>query len=161
MDRESALYAAQLRLLLDRLCKALDGLDAMQLNWRPPAPDSNSVYVLATHVTASAEQWVLGRICGEDVQRDRPAEFEAAGTDAAPLIARAQDLAGRFDAALAALPPGTLDETREFPPPPSDMGAVRALTVREALMLAVDHFTTHMGHVDLTRDLALADAAGG
>ena len=31
---------------------------------------------------------------------------------------------------------------------------------RDALMLVVDHAATHLGHIDVTRDLALAREAG-
>lgn len=158
MTGELALYEAQLKHLLDRLCVAIEGLDGVQLNWRPPAPDANSVYVIAAHVLGNAEAWVLGIACGQPIERDRPAEFAAAGTDAAPLIARARDLARRFEEALGALPPQALDEVRQPSPTLWGEGTPRPVTVREALMEVIEHAAIHIGQIHITRDLALASA---
>src|SRR3990170_727275 len=102
MNAELALYAAHLERSLDRLCSTIDGLSEAQLNWKPPAPEANSIYVIATHVLGNAEAWVLGIACGQPIDRDRPAEFRAAGPDAAPIVARARDLTRQIEEALAA-----------------------------------------------------------
>lgn len=158
MTAESQLYNTQLQHLLDWLCSAIEGLSEEQLNWRPPAPEANSVYVIATHIMGNAEAWVLGIACGQPVERDRPAEFRAVGGDAAPIIARARELSRRFEEALSALPPSALDEVREAPQSLWGLGDPHPVTVRQALVLVLEHAASHLGQLDLTRDLALAAA---
>jgi len=157
MTGELALYATQLKRLLDRLCATIEGLEEAQLNWRPPAPEANSIYVIATHLLGNAEAWVLGIACGQPIQRDRPAEFRATGPSAARLVTRARQLARRIDEALAALPAGVLDEARQPPQSLWGAGTAEPVTVREALMHVIEHACTHLGHIDVTRDLALAN----
>ncbi len=158
MTPELTLYAAQLQTLLDRVCQVVEGLDGAQLNWRPPVAEANSVYVIATHTLGNAEAWVLGIACGQAVERDRPAEFCSSGADAAPIVDRARDLQRRIGEALRALPDGALDNINEIPAHLSS--APRRVSGREALIQVIEHASNHLGHIDLTRDLALASAKG-
>ena len=158
MTGELALYAAELNRLLDGLIESIGGLDEAQLIWRPPAPDSNSCYVIATHVLGNLEAWVLGIACGQPIERDRPAEFKATGPNAAPIVTRARDLARRVEEALAALPPAALDEQRQPPKTLWGAGTPEPRTTREALMHVIEHAATHLGQIDITRDLARAGA---
>ena len=160
MASELDLYLAELHQLLDRLCQSVDGLSEAQLNWKPPAPEANSIYVIATHVLGNAEAWVLGIACGQPIERDRPAEFRAAGPDATPIVARARDLTRRIEKALAALDETKVGELREAPAQLFGAGQPRSVTVREALMHVVEHASIHLGQIDITRDLALANAKG-
>ena len=162
MTGELAVYRTELKDLLDRLSASVEGLDEEQLNWRPPTSDSNSVYVIAAHILGNLEAWVLGIACEQPIERDRPAEFRAAGPDAAALIALAAKLARRFDETLGALAPAALDEVRE--PPASltsrGVGPAEPLTARGALMLTVQHAATHLGQLDITRDWAQVSGKG-
>ena len=160
MTEELTGYATELKRLLDRLCVSLDGLDEEQLNWVLPAPEMNSLYVIASHLLGNAEAWVLGIACGQPVERDRPAEFRAAGLDARPLIDRARELSKRIDEALARLEPATLDELRDPPAALRGVGPAERLTARQALMHAIEHAAIHNGQFDITRDMALSDAKG-
>ncbi|MDP9352216.1 MAG: hypothetical protein M3P51_11815 [Chloroflexota bacterium] len=65
---------------LDRLVGCLSDLDERGLNWRPPAENANSLYALAVHTLANAEENILGTLCGQPITRDREAEFAAWGT---------------------------------------------------------------------------------
>lgn len=149
-------YRKEIVLLLGRLARLLDGLGESDLNWRPPAPDTNSLHVIASHVLGNAEAWVLGIVCSQDVHRDRDAEFRSSGADAAVLIERAQRLASEMSTALEALPPSALDETRSPRPPLLGLGPADELTVRQALMRVLVHALMHIGQMQITRDLALA-----
>lgn len=156
MTNETANYSRRLRSLLDRLCAALEGFDEAQLNWRPPVSNANSMYVIGAHVLGNAEAWVLGIACGQAIKRDRPGEFAASGPAAEPLIARARELAGRIEEALSALPPEALEEVRQPSQSLYGEGTPRSVTVREALVETIDHAATHLGQIEVTRDLALA-----
>ncbi len=155
VDAELEGYRRRFRSLIRRVSTALEGLSEEQLNWRPPAPDTNSACVIAAHTQGAVRGWVLGIACGQPVERDRPAEFVATGADAADLIASGERLADEIDAALGALTAADLDQ--RVLPDQSHWGPTepQELTVREALERVGDHAATHVGHVELTRDLAL------
>lgn len=157
---EMDLYISELQRLLVRVCRCLDGLSGPELNWRPAAPESNSLYVIATHVLGNAEAWVLGIICGQSVKRDRDAEFKANGDDPAELIGHARRLSEDSARALAALLPGALEEKRRPAPPLLGIGPSDELTVREALMRLLVHGLMHVGQMQITHDLAVAAARG-
>ncbi|MEE8337468.1 MAG: DinB family protein [Dehalococcoidia bacterium] len=160
MDDEVTVYASQLSSLLRRLAGTVEGLSEAELNWRPPAPDANSAFVIATHMVANMEAWVLGIVCGEPISRDREAEFAAAGADAAPLVAAAEALSERFEAALGRLAPDRLDELLTPDPTLWGTGAPSEISARRALVGAIVHNAGHIGHLEVTRDLAVAHAAG-
>lgn len=159
MNGELESYCREIAAILGRLCRLLQGLGEPELNWRPPAPEMNSLYVIASHVLGNAEAWVLGIICGQDVLRDRDAEFSSKGADPTALIERAQRLAGEISGALEELSPSALDEIRRPAPPLLGKGPADELTVRQALMRVLVHHLMHIGHMQITRDLAVARAA--
>lgn len=156
MTGELDLYLTQLKALLAELCEKIGGLSEAQLNWRPPVAEGNSIFVIATHTLGNAEGWVLGIACRQPIERDRPAEFRAAGASAAPIVAKAGELARRIDEALAGLSDAMLGETRQAPAQLFGAGEPRTVTVREALMHVVHHAAIHIGHIQITRDLAIA-----
>jgi hypothetical protein len=136
---------------IDRLVGCLDGLTSDQLNWRPPAPETNSLYVLASHIVGNAEQNLLGVLCGQPVARNRAAEFAAAGETAEPVRRRWQELRAQMEAALDVLPPSRLDQELKHPR--------GMLTGREVLTLQARHAAEHLGQAELTRQLLLAELA--
>ena len=64
----------------------LGGLTSEQLDWTPGA-EMNSLCVLAVHVTAAERFWI-GIAIDDVIERDRPAEFRAAGYQLEALEAR-------------------------------------------------------------------------
>jgi uncharacterized damage-inducible protein DinB len=143
---------------LERIVGLLDGLTDAQLNWRPNAAGANSAYVLAAHTLGNARAWMLGIIGGQPLRRDRPAEFAASGADARALRTEQQSLATEVRRALAALAAGDLD--RRLTPVQKlwGEGPARELSIREAFLHTIEHASLHLGHVQLTRDLARAAA---
>jgi hypothetical protein len=158
MDAEMDGYRRQIQSLLERVCACLEGLDAAQLNWRPPMHDANSAYVIAAHTLGNARAWVLGIACGWPVERDRPAEFQASAPDAADLTAQQGRLSSDIDAGLAALAPSALD--KRLLPPRSlwGEGEPEEISVRKALLGVVEHASIHLGQLQITRDLALQES---
>jgi uncharacterized damage-inducible protein DinB len=128
---------------------AIEGLTADGLNWRPAGPDTNSIAVIATHVTHSTRTW-LSVAVGEPLPgRDRPAEFETTASDAGQLLAFVDET---FDACLA-----LVDGSRT-----ADWSAVRnhwdpgqdvEVSAAWALLHALEHLREHIGHMSLTRQL--------
>lgn len=149
MDSELQTLSNALNDSLRRVIEAVEGLSADELNWRPPAPESNSVGVLATHVMGNIRQNALAVACGLPDERDRPGEFAAQVDSADALVERARDLQRRLAERLAELAPGDLDTERRHP-------ARGGISAREALLIPIRHAAEHIGHLDLTRDLMKA-----
>jgi hypothetical protein len=134
---------------VERLLDGLDGLIADELNWRPPAKEANSLYALAAHTIANAEENLLGTLCGRAIGRDHAAEFGATGEDAALLRSRWSAIRAACEQALAAVGPAELDRSYGHP-------RRGTLTGREILLLVARHVAEHEGQAQLTRDLVLA-----
>ena len=160
MDDEVAVYNSQLSSLLRNVARTVEGLSEAELNWRPPVPEPNSAFALASHIVGNLEAWILGIVCGEDVGRDREAEFAAAGADASSLIATAEALSERFEVALGALPSGHLDALVTPDPVLWGSDAPPEISVRRVLGSTIVHISGHVGHLEITRDLAVAANAG-
>jgi hypothetical protein len=137
---------------LDRLVACLDGLSAEDVNWRPPAPEANSLAALAMHTLGNAEENILETLGGRAVGRDRESEFVTDGVSAEDIAARWQALRGRLEQVLAKLPAGALDV--EYPHP--RRGGV---TGRAILIVVARHAAEHLGQAELTRDLLRAARA--
>ena len=157
MDVEIEAYSLQIQSLLERICACLEGLSETLLNWRPPADEANSAYVIAAHTLGNARTWVLGIACGQPIGRDRPAEFRAAGSYA-ELATATRELSAEIEAALVALAPSALD--RRFVPSQElwGEGEPYEISVRQALIEVVEHAFIHLGQLHITRDLALREA---
>lgn len=136
---------------IDALVQSLEGLTEAQLNWRPAAPDTNSLYGIATHVLGNAEENILATVCGLPVSRSRAAEFAAQGPTWDPVRDRWHELRARMATALAALPAGELDRDRTHP-------RRGPLTAREVLIVVARHAAEHWGEAQLTRSLLPARA---
>lgn len=148
-NRELAAYAGFICRSIDRIVACLAGLDAEQLNWRPPAPQTNSLYILAIHTMANAEENILGTLCGQTIMREREDEFTAKGTSAADAETYWHDLRERLAIALRRLDPAELEREIHHPRRGS-------LTGREILIVVARHAAEHMGQAELTRDLLRA-----
>ena len=131
----------------DRIVGGADGLDAAALNWRPPAPEANSIFVIATHTLGALEQNVIQSLCRlKTFDRDRDAEFVAQGASSASLAARWAGLRPELHAALEALTQADLDDQRPHP-------RFGDMTGHELLARCVTHIHEHAAHVELTRQL--------
>ncbi len=138
---------------LDRLVGCLSDLDERGLNWRPPAENANSLYALAIHTLANAEENILGTLCGQPIGRDREAEFAARGASPREVEERWRELRWCLARALAELPQLQLEEQIEHP-------RRGRITGREVLLVVARHCAEHLGQAELTRDLLEASGAG-
>ena len=134
---------------LERLVALLDGLGEEELNWRPPAEATNSLYMLAFHTLANAEENILGTLCGGPTQRSRESEFAVRGSTAESLVDRWRSLRGRLEVALSVLSPAELDASKMHP----RRGQLQG---REILIIVARHAAEHLGQAELTRDLMKA-----
>jgi uncharacterized damage-inducible protein DinB len=137
-------FRGRIKRELDRIVKALDGLDEEAVNWKPDAPSANSLLVLATHTLGAAEDHVVRQVAGKTITRSRDAEFAAKGSGEG-LRARADEVKRRIDDALNGFDPARLGDERDTPS--------GKRTARDMLVHAVAHASEHAGQAELTRDL--------
>lgn len=123
-------------------------------NRRPDLPGANSPYAIATHCAGVADFWAGQLVAGRAVERDRDAEFVARGSVA--------DVVARLDRALAQLERDVAVADPEAPlcarPPASFLGPDRPLTQGGALQHVYEELAQHLGQLQLTRDLLVAEA---
>ena len=134
---------------LAEMREAIDGLPPEALSWRPPAEDSNTLTILATHAMHSSRWWCTIARGAPLPDRDRPSEFVAESGSVDEILvfmdAMAEDCRARLD-----------------PDEPFDPGAERTVPDDEpvtsawALLHALEHLREHVAQAQLTRQLWLA-----
>ena len=126
--------------------RLMDGLSQEALDWSP-GPEINSIAVLVTHI-AGAERFMFGdAIARELSNRDRPAEFETRAVDAAVLKERLAQALAYARQVLDGLTLQDLETRRTSPTTGKEDGLAWWLA------RAIDHNATHVGHIQLTRQL--------
>lgn len=144
-ESEIALLGRKIFEQVDRVIDCGDGMDAAALNWKPAA-NTNSIWVLATHLMGNLRQNILVVLGGAPDTRDRDAEFAASGDDGAELHRRWGELRAQLQARLGELPAAVLDQEYDHPRRGRTTG-------RELLLNAATHAAEHAGHAEMTRDL--------
>lgn len=144
MDLIVATLLERAKWLHDMYRDEVRGLSQEQIDFTP-APGTNSIGVLVTHVLAAQREfWSL--VANVPFERDRPAEFVTKGVGAEQLLAQIdgterllEELAARIDAqALAA--------TWARPNGQTNTGAYW-------LINQISHAREHLGHLQLTKQL--------
>ncbi len=131
--------------LLADMLKILEDMGVEGMNWAISLPEVNSAYAIVTHTTASQYWWIKENLHGEKVDRDRPAEFTARAADLEALkveMTRVQDFTREIFAGLG----------------PEDMPAERvvrgrSVSVEWIVLHVIEHTATHLGHLQLTKQL--------
>ena len=143
--------------LVTDFLKALDGIPDEDLNrWKPAAEqqgggDMSTFAALGVH-TASAATWmILHQTFGHDFPRDRVLEFEAE-TTRAEIDDLFHTLMQRFGELIET--DGDVDLTAL---PPSIRPAFPEWNRTNWLLHAIDHTAQHLGHIEITRQLWLAE----
>lgn len=126
--------------------EALEGLPSEALDWIP-GQDMNSISVLVFHTTGSVRFWIGDIAAQEPSNRDRDAEFRAHNVGMDVLKKR---LADNLEYARYALDKMSLQDLETTRTRPSDGSE---LTVAWALLHALEHATSHLGHIQMTRQL--------
>ena len=138
---------------IDSIVDLLDGLTADELDWRPDAPSTNSLYAIATHVLGNADENLLGALCGEPHDRHYATEFSAAAPVPDAVRTRWAALRARMGNCLAALTHADLVGARAHP-------RRGTITGREVLIVVARHAAEHWGEAQLTRALLKATRGG-
>ncbi len=118
---------------------AVEVLPAGTIWWRPNE-SSNSVGNLLLHLIGNVRQWVISGVGGTPDSRNRAAEFAAReGSSAAELLTELERVLAAADRVLSAVTPEGLCERRII--------QGRDVTVFEAILTVVQHFSQHLGQV--------------
>lgn len=149
MNDEIEQYLNMIEDLRGQVRTLIADLPADALNWRPlDTPDvhaTNSLAVMTMHI-AGAEHFWIGEAIGEmPPTRDRPAEFETAVDDVAPLLTRLDEVAQETRAVLTSLSDEDLAGTRDV--------RGKMVPVRWGILHVIDHTALHLGHMQITYQL--------
>jgi len=124
-------------------------LPAEALNWRPTdgADDhaTNSLAVLAAHVTGAEHFWIAEVIGGRPMTRDRDAEFRLEVADAFELLHRFDAVQAETREVFSTLTAADLKGTRET--------RGKTVAVRWGILHVIDHTALHLGHMQITYQL--------
>ncbi len=142
---ESQTYIERLYELRASTLKTLDGLDADGLNWKPTRKDTNSIFVLATHLIGSERGWIHQVVGQRAVERDRAAEFRARGASADAIRESFDAVARTSEEILSQLTPADLEAERT--------GNYGLRSVRWCILHMIEHYSEHFGQMSLTRQL--------
>lgn len=137
-------YLQNLKELHTDMILAFQDLPPAALDWSP-SDDMNSINVLVVH-TAGAQRFLIGEIVsGEPPTRDRDAEFKVSGLDAAALVSRLEESFAYISNVFDGLRVDDLSSPRDF--------RGQATTVSWVLGHALKHTATHLGHIQLMRQI--------
>ncbi len=128
------------------ILQALEGLPQDALDW-VPGQDMNSINVLLAHITGSERYWIGDIAAQESSNRDRDAEFRTRGVEADVFRKR---LADNLEYAQTVLEKMSLQDLESKRLRPSDGGE---FTVAWALIHALEHASSHLGQIQITRQL--------
>ncbi len=132
---------------LDGYERVLGRLDDASVN-AVPSTGGSTPFQLVTHAIAATHWWTSHHVCGRAVERNRDAEFEAAGplADAAATVAE-------FRTTLAELAPEIAAATEVHGAPSTQTPLGQDWTVGACLIHAYEELAQHLGHLELTTDL--------
>ena len=124
--------------------KALEGLPPEALDWSPKT-GVNSITALIVHLTGS-QRFLFGEVIGgQDIHRDREAEFRAKGLAPDMLKQRLDDNLIYIADVLERFTLADLETKRMF--------RTREVTVGWVIGHSLKHTATHLGHIQVMRDL--------
>ena len=129
-----------------------DRLGDELINERPRATAGSSPYALVFHILGACEWWVGHMVAGDESSRVREDEFIATGTVAELHLA----VDAWLDLLTARRP--LLDAATELTEIPQTQTPLAGeWTVGAALIHAYEELAQHLGHLEVTADLLLAD----
>ena len=152
MPSEASHFAVVLERIARNALAQFGDLSDVDLNRPLELPECNTAFALATHLIGAAEYWVLQLAGGRDVQRDRLSEFRASGTGT-ELVARYEHWLVAMQQLLQTFPDERLNRPVSVPESHHSTFDEASMTVRDALLHAVEHGALHQGHLELTRQL--------
>jgi uncharacterized damage-inducible protein DinB len=134
----------------NRLIGTLDGMSSEEIDRKPPAGETSSLLILATHTMGNMEEGIIEILGGTPVGRVRDREFAVSGSTADNVREQWETLKSRIKDVIDNLDDAALD--REYSHPRRG-----TITGRDVLILTVTHASEHVGHAEITRDWIRAE----
>ena len=137
--------------LAEDALEQIDGVPEPDVNeWRPAIglQDINTFYALMTHLVAAGEYWILHAAGGRPTDRNRPAEFVASG-DIDSLKERIARWLTDSHSYLEAVTEADLGRIFER----VDDDETLRWTMARCLLHGVEHTATHVGHLQIQRQI--------
>ena len=126
------------------VANTIEGLPPIALDWSPKE-GVNSITVLIVHLTGS-QRFLFGEVIGgQDIHRDRDAEFRAKGLTPEELTKRLNDNIAYITGEMEKLTIPDLERNCMF--------RTREVTVGWVLGHALKHTATHLGHIQVMKDI--------
>jgi uncharacterized damage-inducible protein DinB len=126
--------------------ESLTELPDEALDW-VPGPEMNSLSVLIAHLAGAERYWIGDVARGDPSNRDRDAEFRVRGLDKATLNKLLSDLDTFNSATFETLELADLEKLRYSP------RENRQISIGWAIAHALEHTATHLGHIQILRQL--------
>jgi uncharacterized damage-inducible protein DinB len=126
--------------------ESLTELPDEALDW-VPGPEMNSLSVLIAHLAGAERYWIGDVARGDPSNRDRDAEFRVRGLDKAALNKLLSDLDTFNSATFETLELADLEKLRY------SQRENRQISVGWAITHALEHTATHLGHIQILRQL--------
>ena len=149
MIAESANYLDRIEDLRSQVSGLVADLPTEALNWRPLEGKgdhaTNSLAILAVHITGAEHFWIAEVIGNRPKTRDRDAEFTAVATSASELIHLLEKNAVETREMFSTLTESELNGTRQT--------RGRTVAVRWCVLHVIDHTSLHLGHMQITYQL--------
>lgn len=147
MATESQECIERLNYLREEVKREIHGMTAEGLNWKPSAPNTNSVFALTTHIAGTEAAWIHHFVGNRKIARDRDSEFASQGSDVTvltDLLNKAQDITCQVISQLS-----SHDLSTEKPSGQSG----NAVSYRWAILHTIEHLGQHLGHLALTKQM--------
>ena len=148
MEAEIQGYLTEFNILRTEIRNSLRELKDDGANWPPLPKNTNSIYAILTHIMGADKFWVFQVIGRKTISRDREAEFRASGKLNELLIQWEKHWA-EVESILGELSQAQLAEGRPIPSRPEQ----KEVTLRWIILHLISHYATHLGHIQLTRQL--------
>jgi hypothetical protein len=137
---------------LDRMAAIVRDLGEERASYVPELPGANSAYQIVVHCCGVIEWWTHAAVLGQPVHRDRDGEFTASGS-IPELLRRVETVRAQL---LRDLPTVGLDAPLVGEPSEHYLDTPIGRSARGVLLHVLEELAQHHGHLELTRDLALA-----
>ena len=144
--------ADKLEQLCGRIETCVDKLTPEQI-WTRNTENENAGGNVMLHLAGNVRQWILHGVAGQPDVRVRDQEFEArGGIESAELKAKLRSTVTEAAALIRDLPPDQLCERRKI--------QKYDVTVLEAILHVVEHFSGHAGQIIFATKLLTGDDLG-
>lgn len=135
--------------LFDEIAAVLGRCDDVTVNATPDVDGVNSVFALITHIDGMIGYWLGSFVAGQDIPRDRAAEFVATGT-----VDQARELLAQARSRVPEWVGVALDEGIRNP---SATGTTRrdsaSATPEFVLLHVLRELAQHVGHLQICADV--------